>query len=124
MSFGYSADLVALFNEKLQADAPEQPAGEAQLISAAFTSDSIRYTKQAELKVETTADVEDIVVLKENGKEQSATVKSEINDAGNKVWTLKFKPGKAGVYNYTVYGLDAEGGQTGSAAVSIETTRR
>ncbi len=124
MSFGYSTDLVALFNEKLQADAPEQPAGEAQLISAAFTSDSIRYTKQAELKVETTADVEDIVVLKENGKEQSATVKSEINDAGNKVWTLKFKPGKAGVYNYTVYGLDAEGGQTGSAAVSIETTRR
>ena len=105
-------------------EAPAQPESEAQLISAGFTADSIRYTKQAELKVETTADVEDIVVLKENGSEQSATVKVETNDNGNKIWTLKFKPGKAGTYTYTVYGIDKNGAQTESAEVSIETTRR
>lgn len=126
MSFGYSADVVNALIERLSSkeEAPAQPESEAQLISAGFTADSIRYTKQAELKVETTADVEDIVVLKENGSEQSATVKVETNDNGNKIWTLKFKPGKAGTYTYTVYGIDKNGAQTESAEVSIETTRR
>ena len=126
MSFGYSTDVVNALIERLSSkeEAPAQPESEAQLISAGFTADSIRYTKQAELKVETTADVEDIVVLKENGSEQSATVKVEMNDNGNKIWTLKFKPGKAGTYTYTVYGIDKNGAQTESAEVSIETTRR
>lgn len=125
MRFSYSEDVVNALNERLASEeAPVQPGSEAQLISAAFTEDSIRYTKQAELKVETTADVEDIVVLKESGSEQSATTKVETNEEGNKVWTLKFKPGKAGTYNYTVYGLDKEENKTGSAEVSIETTRR
>lgn len=125
MTFSYSEDVVNALNERLASEeAPVQPGSEAQLISAAFTEDSIRYTKQAELKVETTADVEDIVVLKESGSEQSATTKVQTNEEGNKVWTLKFKPGKAGTYNYTVYGLDKEGNKTGSAEVSIETTRR
>lgn len=125
MSFSYSADVVNGLNERLASEeAPVQPGSEAQLISAAFTEDSIRYTKQAELKVETTADVEDIVVLKESGSEQSATTKVETNEEGNKVWTLKFKPGKAGTYSYTVYGLDKEGNQTGSSTVSIVTTKR
>lgn len=125
MTFSYSEDVVNALNERLASEeAPVQPGSEAQLISAAFTEDSIRYTKQAELKVETTADVEDIVVLKESGSEQSAATQVETNEEGNKVWTLKFKPGKAGTYNYTVYGLDKEGNKTGSAEVSIETTRR
>ena len=125
MNFSYSTDVVNTLNERLDSEeAPVQPGSEAKLISAAFTEDSIRYTKQAELKVETTADVEDIVVLKESGSEQSAATQVETNEEGNKVWTLKFKPGKAGTYNYTVYGLDKEGNKTGSAEVSIETTRR
>lgn len=125
MNFSYSTDVVNTLNERLASEeAPVQPGSEAQLISAAFAEDSIRYTKQAELKIETTADVEDIVVLKESGSEQSATTQVETNEEGNKVWTLKFKPGKAGTYNYTVYGLDKEGNKTGSAEVSIETTRR
>lgn len=125
MTFSYSEDVVNALNERLASEeAPVQPGSEAQLISAAFTEDSIRYTKQAELKVETTADVEDIVVLKESGSEQSATTKVETNEEGNKVWTLKFKPGKAGTYSYTVYGLDKEGNQTGSSTVSIVTTKR
>lgn len=125
MRFSYSEDVVNALNERLASEeAPVQPGSEAQLISAAFTEDSIRYTKQAELKVETTADVEDIVVLKESGSEQSATTKVQTNEEGNKVWTLKFKPGKAGTYSYTVYGLDKEGNQTGSSTVSIVTTKR
>lgn len=125
MNFSYSTDVVNTLNERLDSEeAPVQPGSEAKLISAAFTEDSIRYTKQAELKVETTADVEDIVVLKESGSEQSATTKVETNEEGNKVWTLKFKPGKAGTYSYTVYGLDKEGNQTGSSTVSIVTTKR
>ena len=125
MSFKYSTAVVNALNEKMASEeTPAQPGSEAQLISADFTEDSIRYTKQAELLVETTADVEEIVVLKENGNEQSATTKVTTNDEGNKVWTLKFKPGKAGTYTYTVYGLDKDGAQTESASVSIETTRR
>lgn len=125
MTFSYSEDVVNTLNERLASEeAPVQPGSEAQLISAAFTSDSIRYTKQAELKVETTADVEDIVVLTASGSKQSATEKVETNEDGNKVWTLKFKPGKAGTYTYTVYGLDKEGNQTVSSTVSIVTTKR
>lgn len=125
MSFTYSTDVVNTLNGRLASEeTPAQPGSEAQLISADFTEDSIRYTKQAELLVETTADVEEIVVLKENGNEQSATTKVTTDDEGNKVWTLKFKPGKAGTYTYTVYGLDKDGAQTESASVSIETTRR
>ncbi len=125
MSFSYSTDVVNTLNERMATEeAPAQPGTEAQLISAAFAEESIRYTKQAELKVVTTGNVEEIVVLKESGSEQSAATQVETNEEGNKVWTLKFKPGKAGTYNYTVYGLDKEGNQTGSAEVSIETTRR
>lgn len=129
MSFGYNKALVKAFNMRLQDESgntPNLPGNSegAQLISADFTTDSIRYTKKAELQVVTSVDVEGIVVLDENGKSVDTAVDVEGCDDNMKNWMIQFKTGKPGVHVFTVYGVDKDGNQTETATVSIEATKR
>ena len=126
MSFGYSTALLAAFNNRLQSetpDIPSEPTG-PQLISADFTTDTIRYVKKAELQVITSADVEKVVVLDEDGDDMKPTLDPQMDENGNKTWALNFKVGKPGTHSFTVYGVDKDGNQTSTATVSIEATRK
>ena len=93
-----------------------------ELYSAAFTTASVRYTKQAVLEIETTSNVAEIVLIKENGSIMTAATTSEIDTDGNKVWTLKFKPGNVGVRTFTVYGVTENNLETERADVFIYAT--
>lgn len=95
-----------------------------ELYSAAFTKASVRYTNQATLNVETSANVKEIVLVNEKGSVMTAATTSEIDTDGNKVWTLKFNPGNVGVRTFTVYGVTENNLETERVDVFIYATYR
>lgn len=120
----YNSGLVNAYNLRNSAEKDEVVTSDVELYSAAFTKASVRYTKQAVLEVETSANVKEIVLVNEKGKAMKADTSVEISENGTSIWTLKFKPGNVGVRTFTVYGRAEDGSETERATVSIEATRR
>lgn len=120
----YNSGLVNAYNLRNTAEKDEVVTSDVELYSAAFTTTSVRYTKQAVLEVETSVSVEELVLVNEKGKVMTAATTVETSEDGNKVWTLKFKPGNVGVRTFTVYGVAEDGCETERATVSIEATKR
>lgn len=119
----YNTGLVEAYSLRNQASEDGTESVNVELYSAAFKKSSVRYTNQATLEVETTDNVDEIVIINEAGKIISADTKVKTKD-GVSVWTLKFKPGNVGIRRFVVYGVAEDGTETERATVSIEATRR
>ena len=74
----YNSGLVNAYNLRHNLGQGDEVAtNDVELYSAAFTTTSVRYTKQAVLEVETSADVKEIVLVNEKGSVMTAATTVE-----------------------------------------------
>lgn len=71
------------------------------------------------LKVVTSQDVEYLAVKNKKGKEVKISTKYEINEDGNKEWTVTIKSSSSEKETYTVTGYGEDGTEGASASVSV-----
>ena len=94
------------------------------IISAEFTSETIKRNKQATLIVKTSDAVESLKVQNSAGRAVNSTIVAENSDDGTKVWTVTFKATSLGTQTFTVTGYGKDGTAGASATASIKVTAR
>ena len=94
------------------------------ILSAEFTTETVKRNKDAIIKVKTSDDVETLKVQNSAGRDVSIKTSIKENGDGTKDWTITFKATSLGTQKYTVTGYGADGTAGESATVSIKVTAR
>lgn len=94
------------------------------VLSAAFTAESIKRNKTATMTVTTSEAVESLQVQNVAGREVAADIVSEAAGDGTKIWTVTFKVTSVGNQKFTVTGYGADGTAGTPAEAGIKVTVR
>ena len=101
----------------------EVPEVNFDVVSASFTTTSVKKNKNATLTIVTSDDVESIEVRNSAGKKEKVTVKSVVEADGQKTWTVTFKINTTGNKTFTITGFGEDGTSGASATASIKVNR-
>ena len=121
-SFEANANVIA--KTKARTLALVRAAEPVEILSAEFTTSSVTVNKESTLIVTTSSNAEDITILDSNGNEVTPSSKSsELNSAGNKVFTVKIKHTTKGTNSYKVI-ANGESNTSEAVDVSINVKRQ
>ena len=101
----------------------EVPEVNYDVVSASFTTTSVKKNKNATLTIVTSDDVETIEVRNSAGKKEKVTVKSVVEADGQKTWTVTFKINTTGNKTFTITGFGEDGTSGASVTASIKVNR-
>lgn len=121
----YEADEPVIAKTKARTLALVRAAEPVEILSAGFTESSVKVNKESTLEVVTSDNAEDVSVLDSEDNEITPSSKSsELNEDGNKVFTINIKHTTAGTNSYKVVAIGSDGNTSESVDVSINVKKQ